>query len=470
MPKELTWTIEIHYALNALGTGPGVIAAGLIVALFLFSFLQAGRWLVLSLLLFSSTLSCGVVHRTPLIPLLAQLQIVSEVLTVILLGLLALPALLMRRGNLQTALLAASIAFWLLEVVYTLRVSGSVEITKAVAGVVVYSVLLLVLGYGLPRWLRSIDDVYPAVQCMGVAAMLFVGCTTVQLLVNSSAIIVGGRLFAITGNPQYAATVLAICLVPTAFLVACPRGPWVLRFLWGATTGMIIVLLIWTGSRTGVLMSLVGLTLLFRAHIGRLLGTGAVVAILVYAFLAVFQVSSESSSRLLSTLDTRSESWAVEFNKFLSNPILGKVTDTSFGTVENSYLTIAARSGLLGLSILFVVLCLIGSALRQLGRVRAAIPTREFRMLADMITGGIMSILAGAAFEGILVGTLTFMLLALYFYLGLLKFLTDAATFETIVGDGQVTQEQDTWPAGAPDSDPYGDIPDPRLEYDPRSF
>jgi hypothetical protein len=474
MGNHVSWASRLDYVGDLLSTEWGVIGAAFLTALLIFSLMRAGRWLVLCLLLFSSMFSFSggrpaAMMLAPLIAPLSHLRYSAEVLTVILLGFLTVPALFVRTGKMRTTMLGASVVFWVLEIFYCARVYGSIEVSRTLASVVIYTVLVLVFARGLPSWLRTVDDVYPVIRCMGFAAVLFVGCTVLQLLVNPAAVIFGGRLFAVTSNPQYAAMVLAISLLPVVFLVASPHENWILRLFWGAMAGMVITLLVWTGSRTGALMGLIGLGVLFRTRIGRLLGTGVVVAVFVFAFLAVFQVSSESAFRLVSTLDTRSAAWAILFNEFKSSPLIGVATESEFGVVENSYLTVAGRTGLLGFSILLVVLWLIGSSLRRLNRLRAAVQLAEFAMMADLVAAGILSILIGAFFEGILVGTLTFMLLALYLFLGLLTFLLDANTLETIRSEAIPADPDESWlPAAGDDTDDQ--VPDPLLGMHGRSF
>ncbi|HWE01447.1 MAG TPA: hypothetical protein VG326_03480 [Tepidisphaeraceae bacterium] len=422
---------QLDYLINLLGTGSGMILAALIMIMFLFSFGRPGRWVVLAILLFTSTLSFGTdALQNPLIAPLQQMRFAAEPITLMLLIFLVIPSFLSQGAPLRTPVLAAAIVFWTLEMTYSAHVAISAELQRGVLSMVIFTTILVVMGIGMPRWFRGLQDVQAAARCMGAAALLFILGTTAQLLVNQSAIIHSNRLYAITSNPQHAAFILAILLIPISVLLASSREPKALRILWGATAGVAVAMIIWTGSRTGVLTALVGIGLLFRRRIGTFLGVGFVIAIFVFFFLAIFKPDTAATSRLVSTLDTRTGVWMLQFQRFQANPFFGTMSQTDYTAAESSYLTIAAHTGILGLALLGGVLWFMTTAIRRLRRLRATLRIEDDRLLVDWAPAGLIAILIGAFFEGVLVGTINFMLLGIYFYLAILKFLSDKNTIE----------------------------------------
>jgi hypothetical protein len=422
---------QLDTLIRLLGTPPGVFLAAVIVAMFLFSFGRPGRWVVLTVLLFISTLSFGMeALQNPLITPLQELRFAAEPLVFTFLMFLVLPSFFSRGAPLRTPFLAAALAFWFFEMVYSLHIAISVEAQHGVLAMIIFTVILIVMGFGLPHWIRGLPDVHSLARCMGAVALIFIVGTMAQVAVNRHAIIFANRLFAITGNPQHAAFILAILLLPICVLVASKRETTVMRFVWGATAGADVVMLLWTGSRTGALTALVGIALLFRRRIGTFLGVGVLGAIFVALFLAIFQPDAMSSQRIISTLDTRTGVWSRLLEKFEANPFFGTMSQNDFTAAESSYLTIAAHTGIVGLGLLGVVLWFLPGTLRRLARLRTVLHSEEDLILVDWASAGLLAILVGAFFEGVLLGTLNFMLLSIYFYLGILKFLSDESTIE----------------------------------------
>ncbi|HZK81187.1 MAG TPA: O-antigen ligase family protein [Humisphaera sp.] len=425
---------QLDTLIKLLGTPSGVFLAAVIVAMFLCSFGRPGRWVVLTTLLFTSTLSFGVeALRNPLIPPFEQVRFAAEPLVYTFAAFLALPSFLAPSTHLRTPLLAATFAFWIFEMIYSLHMAVSVDLQRGLLSMAIFTTYLISFGFGMPRWIRGIADVHTAARCMGTAAFLFILGTTAQVIVNRHAIIFSNRLYAITGNPQHAAFILAIVLLPICVLIASKREAIPMRFFWATVAGADIAMLIWTGSRTGTLTALVGLALLFRRRIGTFVGVGLIALIFVFFFLALFQPDAATGSRILSLQDTRTGVWASLFEKFQANPFFGTMSKTDYTAAESSYLTVAAHMGLLGLGLVGIVVCFLAGALRRGGRLRSTLQSEDDLILVDWVSAGLIAIFVGAFFEGVLVATLNLMLVSVYFYLGLLKYISDKNTLAMAV-------------------------------------
>jgi hypothetical protein len=109
---------------------------------------------------------------------------------------------------------------------------------------------------------------------------------------------------------------------------------------------------------------------------------------------------------------------------FEDHPLIGIVYDQP-GIRESSYLSVAARLGVVGLAPLGLMVYLGFRGIRTLRRVRPLLG--EHVMLADVVAAGVMSLAVGAVSEGFMLGTLTLQVYMIYLYLSLMTFLIDFA-------------------------------------------
>jgi hypothetical protein len=248
--------------------------------------------------------------------------------------------------------------------------------------------------------------------------------TAYQLLINRTSVVRQFRLFGTTGNPQHTGALLALVLPSLCYMIIRSGQRYIYRVLLGAAAGVLVVMLIWTGSRTGFLMALVGLLLFFRTRVGRFLGVGVLTSIFVIAAMGIYAESTATFTGMFLRGDTRSVVWRSMFQHFLENPAFGSIGET-FGVGESSYLALAANMGLAGLFPMAIVFAVVGHQLYRLQRVRKHLG--EHVLLADLVTAGPIALAVGSIFEGFLLGILTFSILTLYLHLSLLRFLLDVA-------------------------------------------
>ena len=166
--------------------------------------------------------------------------------------------------------------------------------------------------------------------------------------VNRSAVLAGGRLMGITGNPQGMALMVAVSLLPAAYLVARPAEPKFWRLCSGIVAGMLMMMLLWTGSRTGVLIAAVGVTATFWSRLGRFVAVGLVTGLVAWLAIQVYSESTVTIAEMFTRGDTRSQVWRALWEGFLSSPAFGKMEGV-YGTGESSYLAVASEMGLFGL-------------------------------------------------------------------------------------------------------------------------
>lgn len=419
--------LELFWGAFTTPTG-GMFVAGFLLLFFLALTIKRIRWFVLPLALWTCTFSysttvSGVHLNLTLAYPMESLRPYGRPITGGLLLLLLLPAIVAPRGWRTRLLLPATIALVFFELVISGRtILGGFEV-RGFASASVLFIVFLILGLGLSSWLQDWNDVIIVIRCMAISLMIFIGGTIYQVIMNPGAIVWQGRCFATTGNPQHAALVLSAGLLPLCYLLVRRDGSIIWRSILGATLAFDILFLVWTGSRTGALVGVVGLALLFRAKLARWMTAAVVAGTFILIVLPFFGQSMEGASHILSGADTRSGVWARQFQTFREHMAIGVLDEPT--NSENSYLATAARFGLLGVVPLAIAVALVGSALWALQRTRRYLG--EHMLTADLVTGGLCALLLGAWFEGYLMGVLTNIVMLIYIYLAILAYMLDLA-------------------------------------------
>ncbi|MGB7160682.1 MAG: O-antigen ligase family protein [Tepidisphaeraceae bacterium] len=417
---------QLRNVLEALGTGEGMLALAALVLLgVVVAGFPPGRWLAISLLMFTSAL--GYFRWVPLslIPPFEQLRANGRGICFALLVLLLIPAITSGRGWRVRLLSGGLLTYFVFQMVFSARTAFAGDAVKGVLAAASFTLTFLTLGWGLSRWLQRSEDAHAAVRAIALAGILFCLGTAVQLTVRPNSVVWQNRLLGLTGNPQHAAVLLAVALPPTCFLLArSGRARLGRRLAIAACVGLMVIMLVWTGSRTGALMTLVGLALLFRLRLGRLLAVVVAGGVFVLVAAQIFSESIVSADRLLATDDTRTAAWMSMWADFLRSPWIGiELEEARYS--ENSYLLTASRTGLLGLIPLLLAVILVIRGLLHLQSARARLG--EHALLADLVTGGLVALGVGSLFEGHLVAVYSFPMYAVYIYLGVMAFLLDAA-------------------------------------------
>lgn len=425
------------YFLKTLGTVPGMLGVmGFLLLLILFAISSKTKWFAVGLLVYVSGLAFFISpwFRTILLPPFEILRANNRTLSGALLLALLIPTFMSHRGWRQRLVSAGTIAIFAFELIYCGRMLVGGLYVRAVVGAILFGLTFLTFGVGMSQWLQNVGNAHSLVRAIALAGVLFAAVTSIQLAAKPSSIIWQNRLISTTDGATHTAEHIATFLPAVLFLVASRDERKLLRVFWGGVAGLLVVFLVWTGTRTGLLMGAVGVGLLFRLRLGR----GLLTALMVGAFaLLVFSIWGQSTvgaERLLSTYDTRSVTWGIAVKYFLNNPVYGVVGEGALVT-ESSYLTVAAKMGLLGLVPLALAMALICRALYQLQRIRRHLG--EDMMLADLVTAGLVSLAVGGIFEGFLIGVLDPEVFAVYIYLALLTFILDRMNRAVSAGELQ---------------------------------
>lgn len=254
--------------------------------------------------------------------------------------------------------------------------------------------LLMVVPAMLRRW----DDYLPFMRRLGAVGVVWAGAVVIQMLLDHRALVVAtpSRFVGLLGNPQGAALYLpAQTIIVLWLMLNDPHRN--LRWMWALTLAAFLLMVAWTGSRTGLLLTTTGIVSVLYARIGRavLLLPVTLVGLYGIALLAKGLGVELPLDRLTSTMDTRSDAWNTLLDAALDAPLFG---EGSSSYVENSYLLAWVVYGPLmaALVVLLVVTLFLGS-LRALPW-RWRVP-HAHRSLLDLCAGYGLMYALGAMFE-----------------------------------------------------------------------
>lgn len=357
-----------------------LVAAAAMVAL-LFWLLKSARagLLLLGGMLFLSGLGLtkevgdSTEYRTWLFPLQAQRPILfAGAAAMIYLGLFAHANLVNMRKTAPLAWLNVllGVTMGLITIVQT---GGSA--TGPVAGFyaiafAIFSMMPIILLYSaiLHEW----NDWVSVIRALAIAGAVWTGACTVQFLIDQNVLLtgVGRRFVGLSGNPQHAAGFSAVIAVCATWLVLNdPLKRWKLVWLFVAASHVVFVL--WSGSRTGAIVSLAGFTAIFYARMGKGVLFAPVLAAGIYGLVALATEMGVKFGfeRLTSSQDTRSDKWITMFENGLANPIAGVGLEEAGGS-ENGFLYGFSSYGILVPLVMLAMMAVTGVVCLRLVRAR----------------------------------------------------------------------------------------------------
>lgn len=249
------------------------------------------------------------------------------------------------------------------------------------------------------------DDLRKMLRSVIFANIVWIGMSGVQLLSDPSMLTVGNenRFVGLLSNPQHSGALMAFFTVISLWLMLNERGR-VAIFLLGLV-GVNAILLMWTGSRTGMGMTVIGVSAILYSRAGRAILLLPIAAILGYVVLKVmvdvFGISLLGFERLTSTEDTRTSAWSKLIDTGMNNIILGAGID-DVEKSENSWLYGFASYGIGMLGIL--LLMTVATAVEVAKTIRARFLVEpHYRNTLDFMSGVLMMYFAGALLEGYMI-------------------------------------------------------------------
>lgn len=422
---------------------PYGLAAGAIALVFIFVFYKDKyrplQWFLVALTGFAASLNEYVDPVTfepapALVFPLQQIRTQGRPITIILLGLLLVLIFLSnsskrrkRKGLIPSPLF------------YLFLIQGLVFIKTAVGGsqsfailaLLTFSALMMMMLQGPSRWIETERDFKWGVGAIAMTGMIFVVVNLYQGVINLDAItFLHGRLLGTTGNPQHAATLLAATVPAFLYLIEGEKDRLWLKAFWIGFLALIAFALAMTGSRTGLGTAVIGM-MLFYSFSGKVM-TRILLMVAVFLLAATFleglelpfleTVSSPVDRFSNWSLDTREHVWRAQWQTFTNYPYFGSpLKGDRIGVGENSWLATGAALGLMG----FIPLLLFGwECLKMMLQLYEYGNRNPFhQQQCNLVIAGLLSLLVGSFFEGYLLGTITFSLMAIVQYLILGNFL-----------------------------------------------
>ena len=258
--------------------------------------------------------------------------------------------------------------------------------------------MLLVISSSMSTW----DDFVAILRTISLTGIALTMACTVQFLLDQNMLLtgVGRRFVGLSGNPQHAAGLSAVVATVGIWLVLNDRTKfW--KLLAMLATASHIVFVLWTGSRTGLALTIIGFTSVFYARIGRSVIYAPIVGAIGLGLLNLAESMGVKFGfdRLVSTDDTRSGKWMTMWEQGVSSPLIGVGLGDAGGS-ENGFLYGFASYGL-GVPILQFILMLasIGVCLRLI-KSRFETNNPIAKRLIDITIGFLAMYWAGNLFEG----------------------------------------------------------------------
>lgn len=258
--------------------------------------------------------------------------------------------------------------------------------------------VMVAMGTMLNDW----SDFQRAMRGLGFVGAAWVGAVIIQLFIDHRQLILAGtvRFTGLLGNPQATAVFVGPMATILAWL-AFNDNDRRMRWFWIASSVAMTVMVLWTGSRTGTLMYLVGLTAVLHTRLGRAVFLLPLAAAGVYGMLQLIESMGISLGleRLTSGLDTRTDAWRMLLEDAMNAPLFGG-GGAAARKVENSFLLGMVIYGVFMLALILLLMVINGVQCLRLLNLRRRAPGNVQRLI-DVIIAYNLIYFMGAFFEWI---------------------------------------------------------------------
>jgi hypothetical protein len=307
-------------------------------------------------------------------------------------------------------LLLAGVYASLLRVVHNDPLDGAQSIFLSV-------MTLVPLLFTASAVIDSFDDLRVLIRVVAALGVIWLGMTGLQIVVNPTLVTMGNefRFVGLFSNPQHSGVFMAFLCVSLLWLTMNDLKRYKLIYL--GMLGISSVLLLWTGSRTGLGMAIIGVSATLYSRVGRAILVLPLVALVGYIGLKVMVDVlgiTFGVERLASTANTRDYAWWKLYSVGLESPLFGVGTEDAEKS-ENSWLYGFASYGI-GMLALLLMMALTGTIeIIKSFRARFSVPG-EYRNYFDFLNGMMLMYFAGAVLEGYMISrvssTLAFFMIA----------------------------------------------------------
>ncbi len=268
---------------------------------------------------------------------------------------------------------------------------------------VVFTLMPLVIA--APMLMDEPGDIRRILRLFAGVNALWIAMCALQFVVNSNYLTQGNqfRFQGMLGNPQHAGVLMAFFGVTTLWLLLNDRGA-ITKFVYTGMLGANMVMLVWSGSRTGMGMTAIGFAGVMYTRMGRSILFMPFALILAYVgFKMVLSITGLdiAADRLTTLEDTRSAAWMRLLSAGSENPLFGAGMD-ELDRSENSWLYAFASYGIGALVLAVLMTFVAGIEFLRAVRLRAWLTLDERRVL-DLTLGVVAMYFAGAIMEGYMI-------------------------------------------------------------------
>ncbi|MFO1092549.1 MAG: O-antigen ligase family protein [Planctomycetaceae bacterium] len=209
-----------------------------------------------------------------------------------------------------------------------------------------------------PRTLKQLDG---GLRFLGLVAALAALVVLFEYVLNPSGSVTHGRLAVGGINANTISQTAAPLAILCAYLALYDTRRAFKKFAIGGFSLLLMVLLL-TGSRGGIMMALIGCGILMMPLAKRpgllIMAIGLLFGCAFVAF-EFLNVAEDARAITEMTKDTRSGIWKFAFGRFQSSPLIGIGWFTfqgraSWATVQSSYLQVLVETGLIGAAALLL--------------------------------------------------------------------------------------------------------------------
>lgn len=234
--------------------------------------------------------------------------------------------------------------------------------------------------------------------------IVWIGMVFVQIAVNSRYVTQGNeyRFVGLLSNPQHSGVLMAFLVVITLWMVLNDTKKYKLIYI--GLLSINGIFLLWTGSRTGLGMGIIGVSAVFYSRAGRAILILPMIGLLGYISmkLMVDVVGIDLGfERMTSTKNTRTDAWRELFVSAQQNPMVGIGMD-GLERSENSWLYGFASYGIGMLFLLLLMTFVSTIEILKSIKARFSMP-QEYRPSLDVLIGLMLMYFAGAILEGFMV-------------------------------------------------------------------
>lgn len=422
----------LDFLITPLGIVAGLLGLALVASAQRYR--RAG-WFLFALCCFAASLgeiqNEYILQAPPLVFPLEQIRSAGRPLTALFLVMLLVAGLQSHNAQRRLRLPPPVKYILLVQAAIVLKTLYYGSISFALLTLVTVGSVVLIVYLGPSRWLQTDQDFTLATWSVAMVGVVFLAVNLYQALYDIYPItFFHNRFLGTTGNPQHAGTLLAAIIPCLLFTVESQRGVSRRKLLWTIVLGLTIFALLFTGSRTGLLMLLTTLVLFYRYRFGRLVQVSLAVFILAVILLIIApqstqvdQIVSSLQDHYSSLQNTREVVWNSLWRSFWQHPILGVplLGDRLFGYGESSWFGAAAALGLAGL--IPLVLFGVESVRMILQLYHHSLRRPEHFFQCSAVMAGLCTLMVGSVFEAYLLGNLGVNVLFLLLYLSMGQYL-----------------------------------------------